>query len=71
MIDKLVGGAVHALTGALKVVVLFGVLVGLVVWARTNPDSWKAVMADVAGVGVAFVTWVCDLLLSLLDNAGG
>ena len=49
---------------------LFGVLVGLVVWARTNPESWKAVMAQVAGVGVALVTWVCDLIVSLLGQAG-
>ena len=70
MIDKLVGGAVNALTGAIKVVVLFGVLVGLVVWARTNPESWKAVMAQVAGVGVALVTSVCDLIGSLLGQAG-
>ena len=37
MIDKMVGGAVNALTGAIKVVVLFGVLVGLVVWAQARP----------------------------------
>ena len=46
MIDKLVSGAIRALGGAIKVVLLFGVLVGLVVWARTNPESWKAAMSQ-------------------------
>jgi len=71
MIDKLVGGAVNALTGAIKVVVLFGILVGLVVWAKTDPDSWKALMAQVAGAGVAVLTWVLDLVVSLLPEASG
>jgi hypothetical protein len=70
MIDKMVSGAVNALTGAIKVVVLFGVLVGLVVWARQDPESWKAVMAQVAGVGVALVSWVCDLIVSVLNQGG-
>jgi hypothetical protein len=70
MIDKLVTGALSALSGAIKVVVLFGILVGLVVWARTNPESWKAAMAQLAGLGVSFVEWVAGILQSWLDQAG-
>lgn len=70
MIDRLVYGALSALGGAIKVVLLFGVLVGLVVWARTNPESWKDAMSAVAGLGVSFVTWLCDLLQGWLDQAG-
>jgi uncharacterized membrane protein len=70
MLQKMVDGALGALVGAIKVVVLFGVLVGLVVWARNDPESWKAVMAKVAGALVALVTWVTDLLVSLLGQAG-
>ncbi len=70
MIDKLVSGALSALGGAIKVVLLFGVLVGLVVWARTNPESWKAAMSQVAGLAVSFVTWVCSVLQGWLDQAG-
>lgn len=69
MIDKLVSGALSALGGAIKVVLLFGVLVGLVVWARTNPESWKAAMAQVAGLGVSFVSWLANLLQGWLDQA--
>jgi hypothetical protein len=68
MIDKLVSGALSALGGAIKVVLLFGVLVGLVVWARTNPESWKAAMSQIAGLGVSFVTWLTGLLQSWLDQ---
>jgi hypothetical protein len=70
MIDKLVSGALTALGGAIKVVLLFGVLVGLVVWAQTNPESWKAAMAQIAGLGVSFITWLTGLLQSWLDAAG-
>jgi uncharacterized membrane protein len=69
MIEKMVGGAVNALTGAIKVVVLFGVLVGLVMWARNDPESWKAAMAKVAGMLVALISWVTDLVVSLLQQA--
>jgi hypothetical protein len=69
MIDKIVGGAINALVGALKVVALFGVLVGLVVWAQADPESWKALMADIAGAGVALVSWVCDLIVGLIPKS--
>ena len=70
MIDKMVSGAVNALTGAIKVVILFGVLVGLVVWASNDPESWKAVMADIAGMLVALVRWAVGLIEDLLNQAG-
>lgn len=69
MIDKLVSGALSALGGAIKVVLLFGVLVGLVVWARTNPESWKHAMASFAALGVSFAEWVANLLQGWLDQA--
>lgn len=68
MIDKMVGGAISALVGALKVVVLFGILVGLVVWAKADPASWKALMAQVAGALVALVSWVCQLIVDLIPK---
>ena len=69
MIDKMVGGAINALVGALKVVVLFGILVGLVVWAKADPDSWKALMAQVAGALVSIVSWVCRLIVDLIPKS--
>ena len=69
MIDKLVGGALNALSGAIKVVLLTGILVGLVVWAQTNPESWKQARAAVAGLGVSFVEWVVGILQGWLDQA--
>lgn len=69
MIDSLVKGALAALGGAIKVVLLFGVLVGLVVWARADPESWKAAMSAIAQLGVSFVMWLVGLLQSWLDQA--
>lgn len=68
MIDKMVSGTIGALVGALKVVVLFGILVGLVVWAKADPESWKALMAQVAGALVALVSWVCQLIVDLIPK---
>lgn len=70
MITKLVDGATAALVGAIKVVVLLGILVGLVVWAQADPESWKAAMAKIAGLGVALVSWAADQLAGLLNQAG-
>ena len=69
IVDKLVGGALSALSGAIKVVMLAGILVGLVVWAQTNPESWKQAMAAVAGLGVSFVEWLVSVLQGWLDQA--
>ena len=44
-------------------------LVGLVVWARTNPESWKHAMASFAALGVSFAEWVANLLQGWLDQA--
>lgn len=68
MIDKMVGGAVNALVGALKIVALFGVLVGVVVWAKADPEAWKALMAQVAEAGVALISWVCALIVDLIPK---
>ena len=48
---------------------LTGILVGLVVWAQTNPESWKQAMAAVAGLGVSFVEWLVSILQGWLDQA--
>lgn len=68
MIDKVVDGAISALVGALKIVALFGILVGLVVWAQADPEAWKALLAQVAGAGVALISWVCDLIVDLIPK---
>jgi len=70
MITKMVDGAIAGLVGAIKVVLLFGILVGLVVWAQADPESWKAAMAKIAGLGVALVSWAADQLEELLNQAG-
>ena len=67
--ERLVVGTLAALAGVIKIVLLFGILVGLVAWAGTNPGSFREVMAAVAGLGVSFLLWLVDLLQGLLDRA--
>jgi uncharacterized membrane protein len=70
MLQRMVDGVIGALFGAIKVVVLFGVLVGLVVWAKADPESWQRVMASVAGAAMLMVTKLAELITSLLNGAG-
>ena len=70
MLQRMVDGAANALFGAIKVVILFGVLVGIIVWAKADPASWQAVMAKVAGALMLLVTKLAELVTSLLDQAG-
>lgn len=69
MITKMVDGAIGALVGALKIVFLFGVLVGVVVWAKADPESWKALMAQIAGAGIALISWLCRLIVDLIPKS--
>jgi hypothetical protein len=60
MLTKLTDGAIKAVVGAIKIVLLFVVLIALVAWAKTNPDSAEAVFNKVADAVAAIISWVAD-----------
>jgi|tagenome__1003787_1003787.scaffolds.fasta_scaffold18718336_2 ABC-type nitrate/sulfonate/bicarbonate transport system substrate-binding protein len=60
MFTKLTDGAVKALLGAIKVVLLVVVLIALVAWAKANPDAAQAVLNKVADAAAAIISWVAD-----------
>ena len=60
MFTKLTDGAVKALLGAIKVVLLVVVLIALVAWAKANPDAAQAVLNKVADAVAAIISWVAD-----------
>lgn len=60
MLTKLTDGAIKALLGALKVVLLVMVLIALVAWAKTHPASAQDALNKVANAVIAIITWVAD-----------
>jgi hypothetical protein len=67
MLTKLTDGAIKAVVGAIKIVLLFVVLIALVAWAKTNPDSAEAVFNKVADAVAAIISWVADWITQELS----
>ena len=67
MLTKLTEGAIKALLGAIKVVLLVVVLIALVGWAKANPEAAQAVLNKVAAAAAAVVTWVADWITKELS----
>ena len=70
MIDRFLAGVQRLIAGVIGILILFGLLVGLVIWARNDPQALQALVAKLVDAAVALVTWLCDLLVSALDKAG-
>ena len=70
MIDRFLIGIQRMIAGVIGILILFGLLVGLVIWARNDPQALQALVGKLADAAVAVVTWLCDLIVSALDKAG-
>jgi hypothetical protein len=70
MIERFLIGAQRAISGALGILVLFGLLIGLVLWARNDPEALRALVAKLVHAAVSLITWLCDLIVRTLDGAG-
>lgn len=70
MIERFMVGVQRVIAGVIGILVLFGLLVGLVVWARNDPEALQALVAKLAEAAVSLITWVCDLIVRTLDQAG-
>jgi len=67
MLSKLTDGAVKALIGAIKVVLLVVILIALVAWAKANPATAQAALNNVVRAAVAIVNWVCNWIVQALS----
>jgi hypothetical protein len=70
MIERFLIGVQRAIAGVLGILVLFALLVGLVLWARNDPEALRALVAKLVDAAVALVTWLCDLIVRTLDEGG-
>jgi len=70
MIDRFLAGIQRGLAGVIGVLVLFALLVGLVIWARDNPQALQVLVGKLVDAVVSLVSWLCDLIVRALDRAG-
>jgi hypothetical protein len=70
MIERFLIGVQRALASVIGVLVMFGLLVGLVIWARNDPAALQALVAKLVNAAVALITWLLDLIVRSLDKGG-
>jgi len=70
MIDRFLAGIQRGIAGVIGVLVLFALLVGLVTWARDNPQALQVLVGKLVDAVVSLVSWLCDLIVRALDRAG-
>jgi hypothetical protein len=70
MIERFLIGVQRALASVIGVLVMFGLLVGLVIWARNDPAALQALVTKLVNAAVSLVTWLLDLLVRTLDQGG-
>ena len=70
MIERFLVGVQRAIAGVVGILVLFGLLVGLVLWGANDPEGLRALVGKLVDAAVALITWLCDLIVRTLDQAG-
>ena len=70
MMDRFLAGIQRGIAGVIGVLVLFALLVGLVIWARDNPQALQVLVGKLVDAVVSLVSWLCDLIVRALDRAG-
>jgi hypothetical protein len=69
MIDRFLAGIQRGIAGVIGVLVLFALLIGLVIWARDNPQALQVLVGKLVDAVVSLVSWLCDLIVRALDRA--
>jgi len=70
MIDRFLAGIQRGIAGVIGILVLFALLVGLVIWARDNPQALQVLVGKLADAVVSLVSWLCELIVRALERAG-
>ena len=71
MIERFVYAVQRLIAGAVGIVVMFALLVGLVLWAKANPQALEALAGKAVDAIVWFISWLAGLISSALSLAGG
>ena len=70
MIDRFVAAVQRGIAGVIGILILFALLVGLVIWAKNDPDALQALVGKLVQAVVSLITWLCDLIIRAFDKGG-
>lgn len=70
MIERFLVGVQRLLASVIGVLVMFGLLIGLVIWARNDPAALQALVAKLVNAAVSLISWLLDMLVRSLDQGG-
>ena len=70
MIDRFLAAVQRGIAGVIGILILFALLVGLVIWAKNDPDALRALVGKLVQAVVSLVSWLCDLIVRALDQGG-
>ena len=70
MIDRFVAAVQRGIAGVIGILILFALLVGLVMWAKNDPDALQVLVGKLVQAVVSLVSWLCDLIVRALDQGG-
>jgi hypothetical protein len=70
MIDRFLAAVQRGVAGVIGILVLFALLVGLVVWAKNDPEALQVLVGKLVEAVVSLVSWLCDLIVRALDQGG-
>lgn len=69
MIDRFLTSVQRLIAAVIGIALLLGLLVGLVAWARSNPEALKELATQVVDAVVASVLWLGRLIADIVDGA--
>jgi len=70
MIDRFVAAVQRGIAGVIGILILFALLVGLVIWAKNDPDALQALVGKLVQAVMSLISWLCDLIVRALDQGG-
>ena len=70
MIDRFLAAVQRGMAGVLGILILFALLIGLVIWARDNPEALQELVGKLVDAVVSLIVWLCDLIVRALEQDG-
>lgn len=64
MAVKVVESAKSGLVSLIQVVLLFALLIAVIAWARSSPDTFQTLVTKVGDAAAAMVIWACDWIVA-------
>ena len=70
MMERFLVAVQRLMAGVFGVVVMFGFLIGLVIWGWRNPETLQALVGKLADAAVSLISWLSDQIVGALDEGG-